>query len=137
GVIAEIDPRVIQKRYSQGWVNEVYSDLEQLLARVRQAQSKKEAVSLAYEGNIVDLWERLAKDRVKVDIGSDQTSLHHPFSGGYYPAGLSLEESRRMMVDHPEEFKKRVHESLVRQVNAIHRLAEQGMYFFDYGNAFL
>ena len=137
GVVAEVNPKVVQTRHSQGWVNEVYSDLDMLMPRIRKAMEAKEAVSLAYQGNVVDLWERLAKDKVKVSIGSDQTSLHNPWAGGYYPVGFSLEESNRMMAEEPDRFKDKVQESLRRQVAAINTLANDGMYFFDYGNAFL
>lgn len=136
-VTAEINPQAVAKRKEQGWVDEVYTDLDALLIRIDKARKAKEAVSLAYQGNVVDLWERLAADGVKVDLGSDQTSLHNPWAGGYYPAGLSFEESKQMMADDPEEFRKRVQQSLRRQVAAINRLADTGMYFFDYGNAFL
>lgn len=137
GVVAEVNEKAIKTRHSQGWVDEVYEDLDSLLARIRKAVAAKEAVSLAYHGNIVDLWERLAKDEVHVDLGSDQTSLHNPWAGGYYPVGYSFEESKRMMADEPERFKEAVKESLRRQVAAINKLAAKGMYFFDYGNAFL
>ncbi|MCL2097946.1 MAG: urocanate hydratase [Bacteroidales bacterium] len=137
GVIAEINPKVVQTRYSQGWVNEVYTCLDNLVPRIKKAVADKEAVSLAYQGNVVDLWERLAQENIKVDIGSDQTSLHNPWAGGYYPVGLSLEEANTMMAEAPEQFKEKVEKSLQRQVKAINTLAERGMYFFDYGNAFL
>ncbi|HTL80293.1 MAG TPA: urocanate hydratase [Bacteroidia bacterium] len=136
-VIAEINPKATQTRYSQGWVDEVHEDLDKLLARIKTAQSKKEAVSLAYQGNVVDLWERLVKDNVKVDMGSDQTSLHNPWAGGYYPVGISFEDSKKMMADDPEKFKEAVRASLRRHADAINKLAANGMYFFDYGNAFL
>ena len=136
-VVAEINPKVVKKRFDQGWVDEIHTDLDKLIARVREAQAKKEAVSFAYQGNVVDLWEKLAEQNVAVDLGSDQTSLHNPWAGGYYPVGYSYEESNRMMAERPEEFKKAVQESLRRQVTAINKLAERGMYFFDYGNAFL
>ena len=137
-IIAEVNPLAVEKRHRQGWVDEVYTDLDALVARARRAMEGREAVSLAYQGNVVDLWERLADEPdLKVDLGSDQTSLHNPWAGGYYPAGLTLEESKAMMADDPEEFRRRVQESLRRQVAAINRLAERGMYFFDYGNAFL
>ena len=136
-ITAEINPKAVEKRYSQGWVDEVYTDLTALLDRAKAAMNAKETVSLAYQGNIVDLWERLADEGIAVDLGSDQTSLHNPWAGGYYPVGLSYEESQKMMADNPEEFRRRVQESLRRQVAAINRLAEKGMYFFDYGNAFL
>lgn len=137
GVIAEINPKAVQTRYSQGWVDEVFEDLEKLLVRIKEAVKNKEAVSLAYQGNVVDLWEKLAEKNIKVDLGSDQTSCHNPWAGGYYPVGYSLEEANRMMVDDPEGFKKAVQESLKRQVAAINKLTDNGMYFFDYGNAFL
>ncbi len=136
-VIAEINPKATQKRYEQGWVDEVYESLDALLPRIKEAREKKEAVSLAYQGNIVDLWERLAEEEVQVDLGSDQTSLHNPWAGGYYPVGYSYEESNRMMAEEPERFHECVKESLRRQAAAINRLADKGMYFFDYGNAFL
>lgn len=137
GVIAEINLKAIKKRHSQGWLNEIYSNLERLLRRIKEAKKDKEAVSLGYHGNIVDLWEKLVKENVKVELGSDQTSLHNPFAGGYYPVGLSFEEANKMMVQNPARFKKEVHRSLVRQVAAINKLTERGMYFWDYGNAFL
>lgn len=136
-LIAEINPKVTQVRYSQGWVDEVYEDLDKVIDRVLEARKTKEAVSLSYQGNIVDLWERLNERNIEVDLGSDQTSLHNPFSGGYYPAGLSFEDSNLMMVADPEGFRKKVYESLQRQVNAINQLTLKGMYFWDYGNAFL
>lgn len=136
-VIAEINPLAVAKRKEQGWVDEVHTSLDELMSRIRHAQTDKETVSMAYQGNIVDLWERLAAEEMTVDLGSDQTSLHNPWAGGYYPAGLTLEESKRMMVENPEEFKHRVQASLCRQVDAINKLTARGMYFFDYGNAFL
>lgn len=136
-VIAEINPKAVEKRHSQGWVDEVYTSLDELLPRIAAARAAKEAVSLAYQGNAVDLWERLSAEGVEVDLGSDQTSLHNPWAGGYYPAGLSYEESNRMMAENPEEFRKRVQASLRRQAAAINTLSDRGMYFFDYGNAFL
>ncbi len=137
GVIAEINPKAVEKRKSQRWVDEVYLDLHLLSQRIKVARQKKEAIAIAYQGNIVDLWEHFAKNQIPVEIGSDQTSLHNPWNGGYYPADLSLEDSNRMMVDNPEEFKKQVQSSLKRQVSAINELTQKGMYFFDYGNAFL
>lgn len=137
GVIAEVNPKVIHIRHSQGWVNEVYDDLSKLIERIKTAKANKEAVSLAYHGNIVDLWERFAKDDMFIDLGSDQTSLHNPWAGGYYPVGYSYEESNEMMANEPEKFRLAVQESLRRQVNAINKLSSKGMYFFDYGNAFL
>jgi urocanate hydratase len=137
GVVAEINEKAIQTRYSQGWVEEVYDDLDKLVARIEEARAAKEAVSLAYHGNVVDLWEKLAEENVHVDLGSDQTSLHNPWAGGYYPVGYSFEESKEMMASEPERFKECVQESLRRQVAAINKLSGRGMYFFDYGNAFL
>ena len=137
GIVAEINPKAVSKRYEQGWVDEVYTDCDLLIDRALKASAAKEAVSLAYQGNIVDLWERLADRDIKVDLGSDQTSLHNPFAGGYYPAGLSFEESNRMMAQEPELFKEEVYKTLRRHVAAINRLTARGMYFFDYGNAFL
>ncbi|MBQ9427306.1 MAG: urocanate hydratase [Paludibacteraceae bacterium] len=136
-VTAEINPLAAEKRHEQGWVDELHYDLDELIARIRKAQAAKEIVSLAYVGNIVDLWERLADENYPVDLGSDQTSLHNPWAGGYYPVGYSLEESKKMMAEEPEQFKEAVRASLRRHVAAINRLSERGMYFFDYGNAFL
>ncbi len=136
-IVAEINPEAVEKRRSQGWVDEVYTDLDRLLARAAAARKAGEAVSLAYQGNVVDLWEKLASESVDVDLGSDQTSLHNPWAGGYYPAGLSFEEAKRMMAEQPEEFRSHVQQSLRRQVDAINKLSAAGMYFFDYGNAFL
>ena len=137
GVIAEINPKAINTRYEQGWLQEVENDLDKLLERIEKARKAGEPLSLGYTGNVVDLWEKLDKEGVKVDLGSDQTSLHNPYLGGYYPVGLSLEESNRMMVENPEEFKKIVQESLRRQVRSINSLNDRGMFFWDYGNAFL
>lgn len=136
-ITAEINPMAIHMRHSQGWVDHVYDNLEELWKRVGEARKNKEVVSFAYQGNIVDLWEYAAKNNIKVDIGSDQTSLHNPWAGGYYPAGLSLEESNKMMSENVVLFKEKVQESLRRQIIAINTLSERGMYFFDYGNAFL
>ena len=136
-VIAEINPKAARKRFDQGWVDELHDSLDELIPRIREAVAREEVVSLAYVGNIVDLWERLADEGIKVDLGSDQTSLHNPWAGGYYPAGLSYDESNRMMAEDPQRFRECVQESLRRQVAAINRLADGGMYFFDYGNAFL
>jgi urocanate hydratase len=137
GVIAEINPKAVKKRYDQGWVDEIFTDLDSLLARLLKVKENKETISLAYQGNIVDLWEKLVEKNIRVDLGSDQTSLHNPWSGGYYPAGLTLEESNEMMVRNPEQFKKKVQISLIRQVTAIQKMTANGMYFWDYGNAFL
>jgi len=136
-VTAEINPKAAQKRFDQGWVDELHTDLTELIARIRKAVAAKEVVSLAYVGNVVDLWERLADEDVHVDLGSDQTSLHNPWAGGYYPVGYSLEQSKQMMADDPAAFKEAVQASLRRHVTAINRLTAKGMYFFDYGNAFL
>lgn len=136
-ITAEVNPKATQKRHEQGWVDEVYKDLDKLITRVQTAKANGEAVSIAYDGNIVDLWEKLAKENIKVDLGSDQTSLHNPWAGGYYPVGFSYEESNKMMSEQPMKFKSEVQKTLVRHVNAINRLTSQGMYFFDYGNAFL
>lgn len=136
-VIAEINPKAIETRKKQGWVDEVYTVMDRLLERIIDARRKKEIVSMAYHGNIVDLWERLADENIIADLGSDQTSLHNPWGGGYYPAGLTFEESNRMMAQEPERFREKVRESLRRQVEAINRHTSKGTYFFDYGNAFL
>ena len=136
-VTAEINPKAVEKRYAQGWVDEVYDSLDTLIDRIRKATEAKETLSLAYQGNVVDLWERLADEQIDVNLGSDQTSLHNPWAGGYYPAGLTIGESQRMMAEEPERFRQAVQASLRRQVDAINRLAARGMYFFDYGNAFL
>ncbi|MDD4638531.1 MAG: urocanate hydratase [Bacteroidales bacterium] len=137
GVVAEINPKAVETRHSQGWVDEVFTDIDLLIKRVETARERDEAVSLAYQGNIVDLWEKLADSDLEVDLGSDQTSLHNPWSGGYYPAGISFEEANRMMAKEPERFKEEVQSSLKREVAAINKLTARGMYFFDYGNAFL
>ena len=136
-ITAEINPSATQKRYVQGWVDEVCDDLEVLMAKVNEARQQKIAKSFAYQGNIVDLWEYCAEHHIKVDLGSDQTSLHNPWAGGYYPVGYSFEESKRMMADEPDKFKEAVQASLRRHVAAVNKLAAEGMYFFDYGNAFL
>lgn len=136
-VVAEINPLAAKKRYDQGWVDELHDNLDELIPAIRKSVEEKRTVSMAYVGNVVDLWERLADEGVHVDIGSDQTSLHNPWAGGYYPADLTLEESKTMMAESPDEFRKHVQASLCRQVAAINRLAANGMYFFDYGNAFL
>lgn len=136
-VVAEINPLAAVKRHEQGWVDELHYTLDELIPAIRTAVAERRTVSMAYVGNVVDLWERLADEDIHVDLGSDQTSLHNPWAGGYYPVGLSLEESKRMMADDPNAFRECVRASLRRQVAAINRLAEKGMYFFDYGNAFL
>lgn len=136
-VTAEINPLAARKRYDQGWVDELHENLDELIPRVRKAMENKETVSLAYVGNVVDLWERLADENIPVDLGSDQTSLHNPWAGGYYPVGQTFEESVKMMAEEPERFREAVRASLRRHVAAINRLSAKGMYFFDYGNAFL
>ena len=136
-VTAEINPKAAEKRFQQGWVDELHPHLDELIPRIKKAVAGNEVVSLAYVGNVVDLWERLADEDIRVDLGSDQTSLHNPWAGGYYPVDYSLEESKRMMAEEPARFKEAVQASLRRHVAAINRLAAKGMYFFDYGNAFL
>ena len=137
GVIAEVNPKAVRTRHGQGWVMEVESDLDRLLVRVDRARRAREAVSIAYLGNVVDLWERLAKDGVAVDLGSDQTSLHNPHAGGYYPAGIAFDDAQAMMRSDPERFRAEVADSLRRHVAAVNALAASGMRFWDYGNAFL
>lgn len=136
-ITAEINPSASQKRFAQGWVDEVCDDLDVLMKKVDEARQQKIAKSFAYQGNIVDLWEYCAAHHIQVDLGSDQTSLHNPWAGGYYPVGYSFEESKRMMAEEPEKFKEAVQASLRRHVAAVNQLAANGMYFFDYGNAFL
>lgn len=136
-VTAEINPLAARKRYDQGWVDELHENLDELIPRIRKAMENKETVSLAYVGNVVDLWERLAAENIPVDLGSDQTSLHNPWAGGYYPVGQTFEESVKMMAEEPERFREAVRASLRRHVAAINKLSAGGMYFFDYGNAFL
>lgn len=136
-LVAEINPKPLRIRQRQGWVREVYTDLDKLLIRTEKARRGGEAVSLAYHGNVVDLWEKLVREDVEIQLGSDQTSLHNPYAGGYYPAGISFAEANAMMTSDPEAFRERVHESLRRQVNAINAMSARGMYFWDYGNAFL
>lgn len=136
-ITAEINPKAAEKRFKQGWVDEIYTSLDELIDRTRKARSEKKAVSMAYVGNVVDLWERLAEEDIHVELGSDQTSLHNPWAGGYYPVGVEFEEAQRLMAEEPERFRALVQESLRRQVKAINKLVAKGMYFFDYGNAFL
>lgn len=136
-VVAEINPKAAQKRYDQGWVDELHFKLDELIPAIRAAVAEKRTISMAYVGNVVDLWERLAEEEITVDLGSDQTSLHNPWAGGYYPVGMTLEESKQMMAENPTKFRECVQESLRRQVAAINKLTARGMYFFDYGNAFL
>ena len=136
-ITAEINPLAARKRYDQGWVDEIHDNLEELMANVAEARERKIARSFAYQGNIVDLWEYCVKNNISVELGSDQTSLHNPWAGGYYPVDYTLEESQIMMAEKPEKFKEAVQSSLRRQVDAINALTAKGMYFFDYGNAFL
>jgi urocanate hydratase len=136
-VVAEINPKATQTRHSQGWVDEVYDNLDELISRIKTATANREAVSIAYQGNVVDLWERVVRDNIHVDIGSDQTSLHNPWAGGYYPVGVSFEDANKMMAEQPAVFKQHVQETLRRHAAAINTLSNKGMYFFDYGNAFL
>jgi len=137
GIVAEINPKAAVKRHSQGWVDELFYELEPLWQRAQLARVNKEAVSLAYVGNVVDLWEFLAAKDAQIEVGSDQTSLHNPYAGGYYPVGLSFEQSNELMANNPEQFKAEIHNTLRRHVAAINQLAAAGMYFFDYGNAFM
>ena len=136
-VTAEVNPEATWKRHEQGWVDEVISDLDELVERVKLAKEKEEVVSIAYDGNVVDVWEKFDEENIYIDLGSDQTSLHNPWAGGYYPVGLSLEESNELMAVNPELFKEKVRESLRRHAAAINKHAAKGTYFFDYGNAFL
>ncbi|RNL90760.1 urocanate hydratase [Sinomicrobium pectinilyticum] len=136
-VCAEVNPKAVHTRHSQGWVDEVTDDLDVLTERVKKAKAANEVVSIAYLGNVVDVWEHFDKENIHIDLGSDQTSLHNPWAGGYYPAGLRFEEANTMMADAPEKFKEHVQESLRRQATAINKHAARGTYFFDYGNAFL
>jgi urocanate hydratase len=136
-VTAEVNPKAVQTRHSQGWVDEVINDLNQLCARVKKAKESKEVVSIAYVGNVVDIWEKFAEENIYVDLGSDQTSLHNPWAGGYYPAGLSFEDSNELMANQPEAFKLKIQESLRRHATAVNKHTQNGTYFFDYGNAFL
>lgn len=136
-VVAEVNKDAVYKRHEQAWVDEVVDNLDKLVDRVQKAKQNKEVVSIAYHGNIVDVWEKFAEENIKIDLGSDQTSLHNPWAGGYYPVGLSFEEANKMMTDNPKLFKEKVQESLIRQVKAIKKHTDKGTYFFDYGNAFL
>lgn len=136
-VTAEVNPAATYKRHEQGWVDEVITDLDELVTRVKKAKADKEVVSIAYDGNIVDVWEKFDKEDVYIDLGSDQTSLHNPWAGGYYPVGLTVEESNQMMGENPDLFKEKVQETLRRHVAAVNKHTAKGTYFFDYGNAFL
>ena len=136
-VTAEVNPKAVHTRHSQGWVDEVISDIHLLCERVQLAKKKEEVVSIAYLGNIIDVWEAFDREGIKIDLGSDQTSLHNPFAGGYYPVGMSFEEANTMMAESPVEFKAAVYKSLRRHADAVNKNAKNGTYFFDYGNAFL
>ncbi|MGH2665668.1 urocanate hydratase [Flavobacterium sp.] len=136
-VCAEVNPKITRIRHEQGWIHEVHENIEELVIRVRKAQENKEIVSLAYLGNIVDVWERFDQENLHIDLGSDQTSLHNPWAGGYYPVGISFEEANEMMANNPEQFKAEVQKTLRRHAEAINRHTAKGTYFFDYGNAFL
>ncbi len=136
-ITAEVNAHAAHKRHEQGWVDEIVSDVNKAIDRAEEARANNEVVSIAYVGNIVDLWEALAERNIKVDLGSDQTSLHNPFAGGYYPVGMSFEEANEMMANKPEAFKQAIYDTLVRHVKAVNALTEAGMYFFDYGNAFM
>jgi len=136
-VCAEVNPKITKIRHEQGWINEIVTSTEELVKRVNSAKANKEVVSIAYLGNVVDVWECFDKENIKIDLGSDQTSLHNPWAGGYYPAGISFEEANEMMANNPELFKEKVQESLRRQARAINKHTTKGTYFFDYGNAFL
>jgi len=136
-VTAEVNPKATYTRHAQGWVDEVITDLDQLCARVSKAKKAKEIVSIAYQGNIVDVWEKFDEENIYIDLGSDQTSLHNPWAGGYYPAGISLDEANEMMANEPELFKEKIQETLRRHADAVNKHTAKGTYFFDYGNAFL
>ena len=136
-VVAEVNPKATITRHSQGWVDEVIEDLDTLANRVKKAKENKEVVSIAFQGNIVEVWEKFLEEEIYVDLGSDQTSLHNPWAGGYYPIGLSFEESNELMTNNPKEFKVKINESLRRHADAVNKHTSKGTYFFDYGNAFL
>ncbi|PXY40462.1 urocanate hydratase [Flavobacterium cheongpyeongense] len=136
-VCAEVNPKITKIRHEQGWINEIVTSTEELVARVNSAKAKKETVSIAYLGNVVEVWECFDQENIKIDLGSDQTSLHNPWAGGYYPVGISFEEANEMMANTPEVFKEKVQETLRRHADAINKHTAKGTYFFDYGNAFL
>ena len=136
-VCAEVNPKITKIRHEQGWINEICENIDDLVSRVRSAQSNKEVISIAYLGNIVDVWEKFDEENIHIDLGSDQTSLHNPWAGGYYPVGQSFEASNNMMATNPELFKAKVKETLVRHAAAVNKHTAKGTYFFDYGNAFL
>ena len=136
-VVAEVNPKATITRHSQGWVDEIIEDLDTLANRVKKAKENKEVVSIAFQGNIVEVWEKFLEEDIYVDLGSDQTSLHNPWAGGYYPIGLSFEESNELMANNPKEFKVKIKETLRRHADAVNKHTSKGTYFFDYGNAFL
>jgi urocanate hydratase len=136
-VCAEVNPKITQVRLDQGWIDEKLVDLDKLVARVRLAKENKETVSLAYLGNIVEVWEKFHVENIHIDLGSDQTSLHNPWAGGYYPCDISFEDANRMMAENPVLFKQKVQETIRRHARAINNHTAKGTYFFDYGNAFL
>ena len=136
-VCTEVNPKITKIRHEQNWIDEIHENLDELVERVIKAQENKETVSLAYLGNIVEVWEKFDQENLKIDIGSDQTSLHNPWAGGYYPVGIPFEEANKMMSENPDLFKEKVQESLRRHAKAINKHTDKGTYFFDYGNAFL
>ncbi len=136
-VCAEVNPKAVEVRHFQGWVDEVVKDIKSLVLKVRKAKQEKKIISFAYQGNVVEVWEEFDKENIHIDLGSDQTSLHNPWSGGYYPVGLSFEESKELMSNNPNKFREKVQESLCRHAEAINQHTKKGTYFFDYGNAFL
>lgn len=136
-ICAEVNDKASYKRHEQGWVDELINDIDKLVDRVKKAKKNKEIVSIAYQGNVVEIWEKFFEEKIYIDLGSDQTSLHNPWAGGYYPVGLNYEEANQLMATDPDKFKQKVQESLVRQTNAINKHVSLGTYFFDYGNAFL
>src|SRR5690606_24558327 len=136
-VCAEVNPKITQVRLDQGWIDEKITDLDTLVERVKKAKANKEIVSLAYLGNVVDVWEKFDESNIFIDLGSDQTSLHNPWAGGYYPVDISFDEANNMMATNPDLFKEKVQETLRRHAKAINKHTANGTYFFDYGNAFL
>lgn len=136
-VIAEVNPKAVHTRHSQGWVDEVFTDINELVKRIIIARENKEVISIAYQGNIVDIWEKFDEENIYIDLGSDQTSLHNPWAGGYYPADIAFEEANDMMANQPELFKEKIQDTLRRHATAVNKHTAKGTYFFDYGNAFL
>ena len=136
-VCAEVNPKITHIRHSQGWINEIVEDITLLVARVQKALENKEVVSIAYLGNVVDVWERFDQENLHIDLGSDQTSLHNPWAGGYYPTGFSFEESNEMMANNPDKFKEEVQKTLRRHAAAINKHTAKGTYFFRLWKCFL